>query len=338
MKKRIIAVIMAAMLAVSFAACNNGGDSGSSSAPASKAESSAESKTEESSEASEKTSDKEETKESSTEEKSEQSQESSEQKSETESTPDETSKEQTSSDKTNLDAFGEKTKAAFELMQSDECTVSVTIKMESKATGEESQDQMAAMLSMMGDKGFTIESIKDKNGNSRYIMDMVIMKTDTLTTPEGTYLIDEATKTAYFTKAGDDTSTESNMIDSFTNTEGMELADTGSEDFNGKKCDYERYIVKHATSQLAVLEGEEVSTDSDQSYEMKFYFDGDKAVGGVISAQGQKMVITINELSDKADASKLKVPDGYKVEENDGSAALGAILGGLTSGLETSDE
>ena len=299
MKKRIMAILFTALLAVSFTACGNGDNSGSSSsAPASsvttesKAESSEESKAEESG---------------STE-------------------------------------LGEKTKAALGIMQGDEYTMSLSITVETADGSTSENGSGSSMLSLLGSGGIGIDTVKTKDGRSRMAMTFGTITFDTLTLPEGSYVLDSANKIAYFTKAdGSSDSPVSGLMDTesisgMMQPDGLNFKESGKEEFNGKNCDFELYTVKPPVDQLEAPAEDGSSVDSSSlEYDVKFYFDGEKLEGMYIKNNANSFTAVVNELSSTVDESKLKVPDGYEVKDDDGTGAM-SIFAGLMGGLSDSEK
>ena len=72
-------------------------------------------------------------------------------------------------------------------------------------------------------------------------------------------------------------------------------------------------------------------------YDVKFYFDGEKLEGMYIKNNANSFTAVVNELASTVDESKLKVPDGYEVKDDDGTGAM-SIFAGLMGGLSDSEK
>lgn len=98
--------------------------------------------------------------------------------------------------------------------------------------------------------------------------------------------------------------------DTDINTDDMLLISTGSETFNGKKCQYETYYSDGTTTTA--------------------YFYNNKLIGMVMqsdetdksSSDYANIVMIINELSTDIDESLFTVPSDYKITESDGNTLL----------------
>ncbi|MGN0536749.1 MAG: hypothetical protein ACI4M3_02085, partial [Acutalibacteraceae bacterium] len=116
---------------------------------------------------------------------------------------------------------------------------------------------------------------------------------------KNSYMLYPSTKTAVKIS---EISTEGAMEE--INTDNLFLTDTGSETFNGKKCQYETYYADGVTS--------------------TYYFYNNSLVGIVMqsdetdktSSNYINVVVTVNELSNNVDDSLFTVPSDYTITDS----------------------
>ena len=120
--------------------------------------------------------------------------------------------------------------------------------------------------------------------------------------------------------------------------DAVKNAGDGEEEFGDGKYSYEAYTIKCDPSSLSAMAGSlagitESGTSSqaakEQEYTMKLYFDGDKLKGFSMTNGTDKVDINVDKFETQADASLFTVPDDYEVtEDTTGTGFLGMLAGG----------
>lgn len=294
MKKKVYALIFAAMLALSAAACNNNSGS-SSSAPASD-KASAVASTEESTEASTE-GNAESSAEASTESAAESKAEASTAASEEESKAEESSSAGDADSK-----IGPKTLAAFSAVSGD--TFTFDLEMTSDGAAEESGMTAVQTANM---------KIVKKGDVTRSITDVGITKIDVLVNSTGAYMLNSDSKIAYFAGNEESLVNTSNM-DFNSLAESLEDSSTkylgtGEEELEGKKYTYEAYSGTGSEGFGALTSSTEEAT------EIKFYFEGNDLRYVTINSGAAKITAKVKELSATADESLLTLPSDYLIKD-----------------------
>lgn len=331
MKKRIFAIMLTAMMAVSVAACNN--DSGSQSSEASK---------------------------SSTE--STASQADTDESKDDESKEEESKDEEPSADETQvdydvdadalaeieknlpMDKLGDKTKATVRKFASKELKLDLSIALP-EATSEDSAADPTGLSSMLSGSTIKIGYAKNGNNDVRVNFNMTGMSMDILTNSEGTYFLDSTSKTALFTKAqetsgesGDETAAITGGFDaeSIKNAYGVDTdsfthTGDGEGEFNGATYSYEGYSIKVDPSAMSMgLSVEESTAAEPTELAFKVYYDGNDLKGIAFESDGQATEIVVDTFDTKADVSEFTVPSDYTIEEDETGMGILGMFGGLT--------
>ncbi len=120
--------------------------------------------------------------------------------------------------------------------------------------------------------------------------------------------------------------------------DAVKNAGDGEEEFGDGKYSYEAYTIKYDPSSLSAMAGSlagitESGTSSqaakEQEYTMKLYFDGDKLKGFSMTNGTDKVDINVDKFETQADASLFTVPEDYEVtEDTTGMGFLGMLAGG----------
>lgn len=125
------------------------------------------------------------------------------------------------------------------------------------------------------------------------------------------WMLDDTSKTAYFTETSDDIKT---TLDNMTSglmgsTENINYVSDSIENFNGKECYAVVYNVK---STVSLAEG--VSMSGDTSTEQTYYFDKEtqKLVGMKVKMSSNETAIVVNELTATIPDNLFAIPSDYK--------------------------
>ncbi len=138
----------------------------------------------------------------------------------------------------------------------------------------------------------------------------------------------------------------SSMVSSYgLGKDAIKNAGDGEEKFGDGKYSYEAYTIKYDPSSLSAMAGSlagitESGTSSqaakEQEYTMKLYFDGDKLKGFSMTNGTDKVDINVDKFETKADASLFTVPSDYEVTEDTTGMGMLSMLGGGSTGIGTS--
>lgn len=125
------------------------------------------------------------------------------------------------------------------------------------------------------------------------------------------WMLDDTSKTAYFTETSDDIKmTLDNMTSGLMgSTENINYVSDSVENFNGKECYAVVYNVK---STVSLAEG--VSMSGDTSTEQTYYFDKEtqKLVGMKVKMSSNETAIVVNELTATIPDNLFAIPSDYK--------------------------
>ena len=301
MKKRIFAVLFTGVLALSFAACNNGNKSDNSTNNASSVSTQSEVQPDV-------------------------------------VELDERIKEPIES-AIGADVLGNKTKTFLNNCLSDELDISVSVVMPETEESSQSMMELPAGSKISFDLAknadndvrfkMNLAGIKMdmlKNGEGLYILSED-NKTALFTK------VEEESSTAESSVDID------SAISSYVpEKDAVKNAGDGEEEFGDGKYSYEAYTIKCDPSSLSAMAGSlagitESGTSSqaakEQEYTMKLYFDGDKLKGFSMTNGTDKVDINVDKFETQADASLFTVPDDYEVtEDTTGMGFLGMLAGG----------
>ncbi len=236
------------------------------------------------------------------------------------------------------DVLGNKTKTFLNNCLSDELDISVSVVM--PETEESSQSMMGlpagSKISFdlaknadndvrlkMNLAGIKMDMLR--NGEGSYILSeenktALFTKVEESSTAESSVDIDSA-------------------ISSYVpEKDAIKNAGDGEEEFGDGTYSYEAYTIKYDPSSLSAMTGglagsTESGTSSqaakEQEYTIKLYFDGDKLKGFSMSNGTDKVDINVDKFETQADASLFTVPSDYEVtEDTTGMGVLGMLAGG----------
>lgn len=275
--------------------------------------------------------------------------------------------------------LGKKTKYTVDKFAAQELDIKLSLKLEN--AGEEKTESSAqTAANPLSGSEIKLDFAKNNDNNIRADMNLAGITLDILYNKDGLYFLDSSTKIATMmpnNKADDtsaaDASEKSEDEASSSGGAGIvpgidsdgikdavksdknkfEYTGDGEGEFNGQKYSYEGYSMTMDANSLALpMMGGNTTTGSDKAEdikaEMKVYFDGYDIKGIEFTADKTKVLVTVNTFATKADSSLFEVPSGYKTKEDDGSYMM-KLLGmfsalgggnmdmGETSGIITAD-
>lgn len=319
MKKRILSVLFTGMLILSVAACNNGNSKDNSS--------------------------------SSTSENSNASSETQAESSKTDEVElDEKIRDSVEST-IGTDVLGNKTKTLLNKFVSDELDISLS--MEIPKTEESSQ----SAVSLPEGSSISIGYAKNADNAARIKVNLAGIKMDMLQNSDGSYILNEDSKTALFTKTEEQSSNVESSLDTSSDLSSNVYKDMikndgeGEEKFGDKTYSYEAYTLKYDVSSslgaIGGMVGSMIPSTSDSSdssdvsankeYTLKLFFDGDDIKGISIDNGESKVELNIDKFETKADASLFTVPSDYEITESASGNMLGGLFGNTTSMPEATE-
>lgn len=244
------------------------------------------------------------------------------------------------------DKLSSKTKSVFEKFSSKDLKVELALKMDKAASeSSENGGSMLSMLGDNDiTLGFAKNGSNDmritlnlgfmnldvlKNSDGFYFLDSS-SKTAILTKTQGD---DSAASTGTETSEATDGSllngidagslldstgmNKDSLVNSFAHTSD------GEEEFNGATCSYEAYSIK------VPGDSDEDSSQKENEVSFKVYFSGDDLKGFQVSSNDQKYNLVVNTLETKVDESEFKVPSEYEVKEDTDGTMMNSLFGGL---------
>lgn len=310
MKRKICAILLAAMLTLSFAACNNGSGNENSNAASTASTASTESVADTSAAGTDESK-----AESDTESKAEESSKEAEESKADANTDNERAEQLQKL--LESDQLGPKTKNALSILANK--TLSLCLKMNTIPDMTEESASTESMMSML--ESIKLSVVTD-GVSSRTVMDMGFIKADILKTADETYYMDESTKTA-MKMSGDDSGSGMSMgmdVDSMIDTSSLEegsftYTGAGEETLEGKTYSTESYKIKASAAQLAELAQSSESSSTETESTLVIYFDGDDIKFLSSKSAGATVTVTFEEISTEIDASKLTLPSDYTVTD-----------------------
>lgn len=289
MIKKSLALIIAAMIAMSFTACNNGSN-GESSAASTNTSSSAESSVA-----------------SGTESKTTSNSESSTTSSETSSNSSETSQstKYSISDLKIPDTCGPLLKPALQEFMNSMDSKKYLIKYSVEYLTESTNGKVVKGVNTVKRDGDKISSLMAAEGSDANLQ---IVKDNKV------YEVDNSKKTVTWANV------ENYLVDNFTvytanifYINSLELCGSGKETINGKEYDYEEY--KEPESSSSASQSSESSKEKGTE-RARYYFDSKGKLAGLKHTQGDYYYITmILELSQNVSAADFEYPSDYKLTE-----------------------
>ena len=243
-----------------------------------------------------------------------------------------------------VEKLGAKTKEALKVVENKNFTISIKLEVEQPENAEESSESESSfsisdIMSMVEDSELTI--IKKGENLSRFIVDVGgMMGMDRLNTPDGTYTMNTKRKTA--TKVNEnDTSDiktavklmglevdvdaiadeaseamENSKIADAKNHMDFELLKEGSETFKGSEYSFEEYKMsgKRSASIFQQTSKEEsINEDEIVETKVKLYFSENALKYLVFGDEQGKLILSFKDYSTAIDETQLSVPSNYKI-------------------------
>lgn len=312
MKRKLTALLLTAMLAVSFAACNKDDNNSNSKSGNSNSSSASTEASKDASADGDKSA-------------------ASDDKDTTASTTDNSAApaanyEVDDNIKKQLDAnltdeiISENAKAAFQKFAAKELDIAATLRIE--------QPDATAMQDVSVKIGFA------KNGNNdiRANVEVSGFALDYLMKGGESYFLDATEKAAIHMPKSDTAaqevsleSTPDSSAASSIPTDALKKGDSGDEDFNGEKCSFESYTIDASKISLP-MSGLSNTSAEDATLNLKIYYSGYDFKGFVIENSKTKMTLTIDKFDTAADASKFDIPADYETKEDDGSYMMNLLM------------
>ena len=243
-----------------------------------------------------------------------------------------------------VEKLGPKTKEALKVIENKNFTISIKLEVEQpEEDGETSDDEasfsISEIMSMVEDSEITI--IKKGDALARFIVDVGgMMGMDRLNTPDGTYTMNTKRKTATKVDENDtsDIKTAVKLMgldvdvdaiadeasEAMENSEAVtakenttiELIGDGTDTFKGSELALEKYklsgkrsaaIFKQTSQEESMDENEIVETN------VTLYFSGNALKYIVFGDEQRKLIFTFKDYSTAVDESQLSIPSNYKV-------------------------